>query len=65
MGEIMEVRARLSDGSVLEGDVVLASLGSIRNVERLEGPVDVERVLRMTKARAVPGVQPTLPSLID
>jgi NADPH-dependent 2,4-dienoyl-CoA reductase/sulfur reductase-like enzyme len=30
-------RAHLSDGSVLEADVVLASLGSIRNVEWLEG----------------------------
>jgi NADPH-dependent 2,4-dienoyl-CoA reductase/sulfur reductase-like enzyme len=30
-------RARLSDGSTLEVDVVLASLGSIRNVEWLDG----------------------------
>ncbi len=30
-------RARLSDGSTLDVDVVLASLGSIRNVEWLEG----------------------------
>ena len=30
-------QARLSDGSVLDVDVVLASLGSIRNVEWLEG----------------------------
>ena len=30
-------RARLSDGSTIEIDVVLASLGSIRNVEWLEG----------------------------
>lgn len=30
-------RARLSDGTVLEVDVVVASLGSIRNVEWLEG----------------------------
>jgi NADPH-dependent 2,4-dienoyl-CoA reductase/sulfur reductase-like enzyme len=30
-------RARLSDGSTLEVDVVLASLGSIRNIEWLEG----------------------------
>jgi NADPH-dependent 2,4-dienoyl-CoA reductase/sulfur reductase-like enzyme len=30
-------RARLSDGSALEVDVVLASLGSIRNIEWLEG----------------------------
>jgi len=30
-------RARLSDGSTLEVDVVVASLGSIRNVEWLEG----------------------------
>ncbi len=30
-------RARLSDGSVLDVDVVVASLGSIRNVEWLEG----------------------------
>jgi NADPH-dependent 2,4-dienoyl-CoA reductase/sulfur reductase-like enzyme len=30
-------RARLSDGTTLEVDVVLASLGSIRNIEWLEG----------------------------
>jgi len=30
-------QARLSDGSTLDVDVVLASLGSIRNVEWLEG----------------------------
>jgi 3-phenylpropionate/trans-cinnamate dioxygenase ferredoxin reductase subunit len=30
-------RARLSDGSVLDVDVVLTSLGSVRNVEWLEG----------------------------
>ncbi|WP_250907737.1 NAD(P)/FAD-dependent oxidoreductase [Nonomuraea sp. NEAU-A123] len=30
-------RARLSDGSTVEADVVVASLGSIRNVEWLEG----------------------------
>ena len=30
-------RARLSDGSTLDVDVVVASLGSIRNVEWLEG----------------------------
>jgi NADPH-dependent 2,4-dienoyl-CoA reductase/sulfur reductase-like enzyme len=30
-------RAHLSDGTVLEADVVLASLGSIRNIEWLEG----------------------------
>ncbi len=30
-------RARLSDGAVLDVDVVLASLGSIRNIEWLEG----------------------------
>jgi 3-phenylpropionate/trans-cinnamate dioxygenase ferredoxin reductase subunit len=30
-------RARLSDGSTLDVDVVLASLGSIRNIEWLEG----------------------------
>jgi 3-phenylpropionate/trans-cinnamate dioxygenase ferredoxin reductase subunit len=30
-------RARLSDGTTIEADVVLASLGSIRNVEWLEG----------------------------
>jgi 3-phenylpropionate/trans-cinnamate dioxygenase ferredoxin reductase subunit len=30
-------RARLSDGSVVEADVVLASLGSIRNTEWLKG----------------------------
>ncbi|GAB4061010.1 NAD(P)/FAD-dependent oxidoreductase [Catellatospora paridis] len=30
-------RARLSDGTTVEADVVLASLGSIRNVEWLEG----------------------------
>ena len=30
-------RARLSDGATLEVDVVLASLGSIRNIEWLEG----------------------------
>ncbi len=30
-------RARLSDGTTIEADVVLASLGSIRNIEWLEG----------------------------
>ncbi|MBV1854347.1 NAD(P)/FAD-dependent oxidoreductase [Catellatospora tritici] len=30
-------RARLSDGTTVEADVVLASLGSVRNVEWLEG----------------------------
>ncbi|MFF5211041.1 FAD-dependent oxidoreductase [Streptosporangium sp. NPDC000396] len=30
-------RARLSDGAIVEAEVVLAALGSIRNVEWLEG----------------------------
>jgi 3-phenylpropionate/trans-cinnamate dioxygenase ferredoxin reductase subunit len=30
-------RVRLSDGTTLEVDVVLASLGSIRNIEWLDG----------------------------
>ena len=38
-------RARLSDGTTLDVDVVVASLGSIRNVEWLEGCWAGRRIL--------------------